>query len=75
MAMKKLTSKDIEKVDGGYLFHNDNDGWKVVDDETGAILESSSNKRVASQACVKRGLSCKEISWRQLNNLRNTGHL
>ena len=69
---KELKEEELEKVDGGYVFHdNSRDRWEVIDDITGEVRESGFVYRQYAQDWAKdHDQSPDEIVWCQLDQLR-----
>ncbi len=70
---KDLKEEELEKVDGGYVFHDryGSGKWQVIDDIHGGIRDYEySSKQAAQAAAENKGLSTDEISWDDLDKLR-----
>ena len=70
---KVLKEDELEKVDGGYVFHDKygSGKWQVIDDIHGGVRDYEySSKQAAQDAAEKKGLSTDEISRDDLDKLR-----
>ena len=70
---KVLKEEELEKVDGGYVFHDKygSGKWQVIDDIHGGVRDYEYlSKQAAQEAAAKKGLSTDEILWDDLDKLR-----
>ena len=75
-ARKELSPEELESVTGGYLFNQQNipgggkDVWEVIDDVTGEVLGTTTDKNEALRYCKRRRLSTEELAYFQVEHLR-----
>ena len=71
----ELISKDMLKnVNGGYIFSNGDDPdypYEMIDDLTGDVVCRFARKQDAIDSAILNGSSAQELTWDQLNLLRN----
>ena len=73
---RELTMEELEGVSGGFLFNQQNIPgggkvvWEVIDDVTGDVLATTTDKDEALRYCKRRRLSNKELRYSQVENLR-----
>ena len=67
--MKELNLKEMEMVNGGYLFKGDN-GIEIIDDKTGDVLYTTRNLLTLYDIVDQFGVSSRFIIWEELASLR-----
>jgi len=67
--MKELNLKEMEMVNGGYLFKGDN-GIEIIDDKTGDVLYTTRNLLTLYDIVDQFGVSSRFIIWEELARLR-----
>ena len=70
----KLTEEELKDAAGGYLFET-RQGYEVIDDETGDVITSGLTYGQAVSYCLNWDVGTRELSWPQLNKLRQTGSI
>ena len=70
----KLTEEELKEAGGGYIFETD-DGYEVIDDNTGEVLRSGLKYIQAVSYCNNWGVGTRILNWQQLNKLRETGSI
>ena len=77
-SLKKVDDTNLSDANGGYIF--DTGFWspvrkryEVIDDANGKVLGRYSTETAAMRAAYKKQQSTKQISWRELNHLRDAG--
>ena len=70
----KLSEEELKEAAGGYIFETD-DGYEVIDDHTGEVLNSGLKYIQAVVYCNDFGIGTRELNWQQLNKLRETGSI
>ena len=65
----KLNPEELDKVSGGYIFDAD-EGWEVIDDNTGEVIAGGLSEDEAVDLCFKLGIDYDEIDWDALKELR-----
>ena len=71
----KLSKEDLEAIDGGYVYNENFVYYAIINDETGGTLGRGYRKNAAEERAQELGVSTTEISWEQLQRLRETGHI
>ena len=69
----ELKENELEKVDGGYVFHDKygSGKWQIIDDTTGWVRDDGFlSKEAAQEWAEKNGRGTDEISWNDLDKLR-----
>ncbi len=70
---KVLKEDELEKVDGGYVFHDKygSGKWQIISDRTGSVKNDGFlTKKAAQEWAEKTGYGTDEISWDDLDKLR-----
>ena len=65
----ELSDEEIDAVAGGYLFHNDQGLWEVVNIK--GNVRFTGDYKSAYEWADKNRYSTYEITWKQLNKLRH----
>lgn len=81
-ALENLGDENLDEVAGGYIFNAQQLNsfgspgyywpWEVIDSK-GNVVVSSDTREGAVYSAEKRGLSTTELTWEQLQKLRETG--
>lgn len=76
--LKPLDDEQVEGVAGGYVYYSAessfSDQWQVIDDK-GAVICSHAFWEDAERCARDRGFSDREITWEELQRLRETGSI
>ena len=70
----ELNPEDLENVAGGYIFGQGLDRdyrWEIISDMDGRVVGRYKTKEQAMRAAKEMGISTQEITWSELNKLRN----
>ena len=79
-AMNVLSDEQLEGVSGGYIFDasvltpNGSDlyPWEILD-WNGNVVDRCASYVWAENLALERGYSCEELTWEQVQRLRETG--
>ena len=71
--MKQLKTDDLEAVSGGYIHKVRYEGWEIIDDKTGAVLDEHVTTEKSKDRAIELGQSYYQISHDELNDLRKKG--
>jgi hypothetical protein len=66
----KITDEELNAVNGGYLYFNDNFEWEVIDKDGYTVKRGMWHKEQAEEAAREYGLSTRVITYNQLRDIR-----
>ena len=79
-SLKDLNDDNLQDVAGGYIFYSgvladipDDCPWEVIDDR-GDVVARESTPHAARSIAAEMGFSGEELTWDQLQRLRETGN-
>ena len=70
----KLTEEELKDAAGGYIFQPGS-GYEVIDDKTGDVIKGGLTYAQAVSYCNDIGVDTRQLSWNQLEQLRETGSI
>ena len=70
----KLTEEELKEAGGGYIFRPDST-YEVIDDKTGDVIRGGLTYDQAVSYCKNCGVDTRQLSWNQLEQLRETGSI
>ena len=65
-----LSDEDMGNVSGGYIYHNDQGNWEVINDTTGNVVSWHNTKEQAENTACDEGYNSIKVDWDTVKRIR-----